>query len=402
MAAKNYPLGLQIGNAELDSRVERITQAIAEKEAQAAIFFNTTSIFYLSHFYFIATERPAALVVTREGKTTLFVPRLEEEHVGVVAHVGRAVSYPEYPSDLHPMLRFAALLKEMGLERAHFLSDAPGYASGWGYAGPALAEVLPQARFSAIPKLVEGHRVIKSQAEIALIRESCKWGNLAHELLQQYCAPGLSELEVEQQASQEATRAMFDTYGRLYRPLGPVAVYAGFRGQVGANAALPHAVTINARMQPGDVLVTGAYSAIGGYVSELERTMFVGEPGTEQRRLFDLMVLLQEVAFEAIRPGVPCSAVDQAVRAVYEREKLWPYWRHHVGHALGLLAHEAPFFDIGDTTLIEPGMVFSVEPGLYVPGLGGYRHSDTVLVTETGLEMLTYYPRDLESLIIPV
>jgi len=87
------------------------------------------------------------------------------------------------------------------------------------------------------------------------------------------------------------------------------------------------------------------------------------------------------------------------VSAFYEKHSLWDYWRHHTGHALGLLGHEAPFFDVADDTVIKPGMVFSVEPGLYVMGLGGFRHSDTILVTETGIEMLTYYPRDLESLI---
>lgn len=401
MSAKNYELRLRVSDAELDTRVARVVQAMAEKDAKAAIFFNTTSIFYLSHFYFIATERPIALLGSREGETTLFVPRLEVEHAEIVAHVGRVVAYPEYPGEVHPMRRLAELVQEEGLPGAHFLADAPGYASGWGYAGPPLAEVLPEARLTLVPKLIEGHRVIKSEAEVALIRESCKWANLAHELLQRYAAPGLSELEIELQASQEATLALFDTMGRLYRPIGPVGVYAGFRGQVGANAALPHAVTINARLKPGDVLVTGATSYIGGYLSELERTLFVGEPGPEQRRWFDLMVTLQDVAFEAIRPGAPCSTVDAKVREVYEKEDLWPNWRHHVGHALGLGIHEAPFFDIGDSTIIEPGMVFSVEPGLYVPGLGGYRHSDTVLVTEDGIEMLTHYPRDLESLIIP-
>jgi Xaa-Pro aminopeptidase len=90
------------------------------------------------------------------------------------------------------------------------------------------------------------------------------------------------------------------------------------------------------------------------------------------------------------------------VRAYYEQHDLTAYWRHHTGHAIGLRYHEGPFLDTGDETSIEPGMVFTVEPGIYVPGLGGFRHSDTVLVTEAGIEQLTYYPRDLEALTIPV
>ena len=90
------------------------------------------------------------------------------------------------------------------------------------------------------------------------------------------------------------------------------------------------------------------------------------------------------------------------MRAYYEQHDLMPYWKHHVGHAIGLRYHEGPFLDLGDPTIIQPGMVFTVEPGLYSKGVGGFRHSDTVVVTENGLESLTYYPRDLESLTLPV
>ena len=124
------------------------------------------------------------------------------------------------------------------------------------------------------------------------------------------------------------------------------------------------------------------------------------EPSAEQRTYFEHMLVLQEIAFEQLRPGVTCAGVDEAVRAYYEREGLTAFWRHHVGHSLGQRIHESPFLDVGDKTVLEPGMVLSVEPGLYVPGLGGFRHSDTVLITQTGMERLTAYPRDIGDLTI--
>ena len=129
--------------------------------------------------------------------------------------------------------------------------------------------------------------------------------------------------------------------------------------------------------------------------------MVIGNPDDRQRRCFDLMLGAQQAAFDAIRPGARCSDVDRAVTAYFEAHDLMPYWRHHTGHALGMGIHEAPFFDAGDDTTIVPGMVFSVEPGVYIPEYAGFRHSDTVLVTDGGMEMITYYPRVLEDLTMP-
>ncbi|HHK67046.1 MAG TPA: aminopeptidase P family protein, partial [Candidatus Acetothermia bacterium] len=187
-----------------------------------------------------------------------------------------------------------------------------------------------------------------------------------------------------------------------YRPVrgGAFPARAGFRGQIGARSAVPHAMTANAVLKEGDVLVTGAAAEVGGYLSELERTMILGGPTDEQARLFDLMVGAQDLAFSEIRPGRRCSDVDRAVRRYYEENGIVEYWRHHTGHSIGYGMHEAPFLDVGDETVIEPGMVLTVEPGVYVPGFAGFRHSDTILVTDDGIELLTDYPRDLEGLII--
>ena len=204
-------------------------------------------------------------------------------------------------------------------------------------------------------------------------------------------------------ASQEATLALYDTLGHLYAAQSTYGegASAGYRGQIGRNAAIPHTLSNNIVFQKGDMLVTGAGAPFFGYNSELERTMVIGEPSPSNAGMFDHMVAAQEVAFKAIRPGARCSDVDRAVRAYYERHDLMQYWKHHTGHAVGLRYHEGPFLDLGDHTEIRPGMVFTVEPGLYAAHLGGFRHSDTVVVTEDGIEQVTYYPRDLESLTIP-
>jgi Xaa-Pro aminopeptidase len=202
----------------------------------------------------------------------------------------------------------------------------------------------------------------------------------------------------------EANSIMLDTIGPIYKAQNPFSrgAGAGYRGQIGRNAAIPHALANNIEFQEGDVLVTGASAPMWGYNSELERTMIIGHPSDDQRRMFEHMLTLQDIALAAIEPGTPCAHIDRVVRNYYESQDLMAHWKHHVGHAIGLRYHEAPFLDIGDQTIIEPGMVFTVEPGLYVPELGGFRHSDTVAVTENRIEIMTYYPRDIESLTIPV
>jgi Xaa-Pro aminopeptidase len=286
----------------------------------------------------------------------------------------------------------------LGVKRAGV--DHDGYPVVAGYRPHPLSQELP---IEFVSPQIDAQMALKSEHELALIRESIYWGDVAHELLQCYTRPGLTESDVVGRACGEATERMRAARGGQYRQVnrwihGALAIY---RGQIGPNSALPHALTNDARFEAGFTLVTGAGADVYGYLSELERTMFIGEPNDEQRRYFGHMMNLQEIAFEAMVPGAPCSVVDVAVRAYYEREGLWETWRHHVGHSLGQRIHESPFLDIGDERLMEPGMVFSVEPGIYVPGLGGFRHSDTVLITDNGLEIMTYYPRELEDLVIP-
>lgn len=365
------------------------------------VLFDPTYVLYYSGFAFVPTERPIALVLAGDGTSTLVVPRLELEHAESRSALDRVEHYPEYPGDPRAEDVLARTLADLGVEGT-IGADQDGYPWILGYRGPTLSE-LTGATVARVADRIEAQLAIKSEAEVALIRESVRWGNLAHRLLQRYTRPGVTETEVSQRASDEATFAMLDAIGEIYRAQNPFAsgAHAGYRGQIGRNAAIPHALAGNLVFQKGDVLVTGAGAPVWGYLSELERTMFVGEPSAEQERLFRHMKALQETAFEAIRPGARCSDVDKAVRTYFAQHDLFAYWRHHTGHAIGLRYHEGPFLDSGDDTEIRPGMVFTVEPGLYSPELGGFRHSDTVLVTDEGIEILTYYPRDLASLVIP-
>jgi Xaa-Pro dipeptidase len=391
---------MKIQEAEYRERTSRLAAYAREQGLDGVALFDPTYVLYYVGFAFVPTERPMAFVLNADGTGGMLVPRLEREHAQANALVSEVADYPEYPGETHPSEALRSLLGKLGLERVG--ADHDGYPWVLGYRGPTLTELLGTTPMK-ITAFVEDQLAVKSQAEIELIRESAKWGNLAHMLLQRYTRPGLTEVEVSQRATNEATLAMLDAIGPIYRAQNPFSegAAAGYRGQIGRNAAIPHSLTANIVFRKGDVLVTGASAPVWGYLSELERTMVIGEPTAEQRVMFDHMVALQDTAFEAIKPGARCSDVDRAIRGYYDEHGLWDYWKHHVGHCIGLRYHEGPFLDIGDDTEIKPGMVFTVEPGLYAAGLGGFRHSDTVAVTDDGLEFLTYYPRDLDSLTLP-
>lgn len=393
---------MKITQIEYSERTQKLLNEIQARDLSGAVLFDSYYILYYTGFAFIPTERPMAFVLNAAGESSLFVPRLEVEHAQANAIVGRVDHYIEYPNTPHPLEVFGKVLQAMGI-KGGYAADQDGYPWIFGYRGPALSEIVGHSP-APIAGFVEDQMMIKSPGELALIRESVKWGHLAHVLLQRYTRVGVTETEASWRASTEAHRALLDTIGPLYRSLSlyEEGANAGYRGQIGRNAAIPHSLANNLVFQAGDVLVTGSNAPVWGYNSELERTLIVGPASDQQKRIFEHMLALQQTAFDNLHPGAKCCDIDRAVRAYFVKHELLPYWKHHTGHAIGLRYHEGPFLDQGDETLIRPGMVFTVEPGLYIPDLGGFRHSDTVVITEDGIDILTYYPRDLESLTIPI
>lgn len=395
---------LVIRQDEYEKRIEKVREELAKRKLDALYLTNGISFFYLTGYSYIATERPAALIIPLEGEITFMGPQLEKDHIPLKTSLVKNIyTYPDYPGQKHPMEFFAQFLRELGLADKRIGIDNMAGASGiFGYRGPPITERLPKTKFVNARDIVDNMRQVKSQAEIQLIRESVKWANLATTLLQEYVEPGRWDVEVSLAASYEASTIMKKTLGPHYVQnhwaLAPVL--ALFRGQVGEMSAIPHSIGTGRCIKEGDVLIGEAAAEIGGYCCELERTMIVGKPSEKQKKYFKVMVEAQDAALKAFKPGAKCSDVDKAAAKIFRKAGLTSLVRHHTGHGLGLEGHEPPWLDIGDETVLKPGMVFSCEPGIYEPKFAGFRHSDTVVITEDGAEVLTYYPRDLDSLTI--
>ncbi len=385
---------------ELAGRRARLLEHVRRAGLTGYVLFSADYIQYFTGFQFLSNERPVVYAESAGGESAIFVPEFEVERTRAEAAFERIESYPEYPGLEHPMLLLARVLADLGIERA-IGADGDGYPGILGYKGPALSAVTG-ASVAPLGDVIESMLAHKSASEIALIRESGRWCAHAHRLLQEYTRPGVTEAEASLRAGQETTLAMLAERGEVGGLSSSAGASAGYRGQIGLRSAWAHAVAHAIEFRAGDMLVTETSASVWGYNAELERGMVIGPPTDEQRRLFAHTVAAQEAAFAAIRPGATCADVDRAVMRYFEEHDLLPYWRQHTGHGIGLRNHEAPFLDLGDPTVLEPGMVFTVEPGLYDSALGGFRHSDTVVVTEDGMEKLTDYPSDIESLTLPL
>jgi len=395
----------RVPDAEFEDRLAAVRDRLGERDADAGVWFGATSIEYLTGFAHIQTERPVVLAVTEE-RIEITVPRLEAERVEPNPRIDAVHSYFDYPGS-DPIGTAAEMLDGMGVESV--LADAEGAPGVMGYEGPSLSEYVAVETQSWVDRM----RWAKSDAEVDLIRESARWANLAHRYLADHTEVGAHPATVSQRASMEGSRAMLDALGEEYavRTRGDGPVHAGYISA--EETALPHGHTPNQRLEEGDVLITGASANVDGYFSELERTMFVGEPSEEDEHYFEIMLEAQTIAIEALGPDVEIAYVDEVVWDYFEEQGVTDLARHHVGHNIGLGGHEPPYLDRGwaehceadatdvdaEDVTMEPGHVYTIEPGIYTDR-AGYRHSDTVAVTEDGVDRLTYFPRDLEGNVI--
>lgn len=387
---------LRIPESEHRRRRERLLEQAAADGYDGVVLFSALNIHYVSGMYHLPTERPTVLGISEAG-SEIVVPRLEKEHAERPEFLHDDVHvYFDYPQG-EPMQVVAEMCASLGIDEGAIAADSDGSPGRNGYEGPALSAVVDAD--VGVEDYVTPMRELKSESEISLIREASVWANLGHRILQEKIAVGRRPVTVAAEVEAEGTKVMLDTLGDRYEMMNWSAPMA-CKFTTGDVTVTPHSVNQANRIQEGDNIVTIVKPWVGGYTTELERTMVVGEPSQDQRDYFAIMQEGQEIAIDAIAPGVPYADVEDAVVSYFEEQGVQQHTQHHIGHNIGMEGHERPFLDYEYGGEIRPGELYTVEPGFYVEGIGGFRHSDTVLVTEDGVESLTYYPRDLESLTV--
>jgi len=369
------------------ARIGTLRTLLDARGLDAAVLQAPANIAYASGFQALIYSRPIYLVVT-SGRVELVVPGLEEEHAGHAAGVDAVTVYYEHPEKGTPGENapetLAALLRARGVRRAGL-----EYAS----APIALRERLERDGLTASdisPDLVR-MRLIKDPAEIALMRQAAALARIGVVATLEAAAPGRSQLAIESIGTNAILAAAPE--------LTPDATINLLQFTTsGPETSLPHLITTTRRLTRPDLVIHSRQVSVDGERAELERTFAIGAMDAETRRVFDVAEEAQLAAIDAIRPGVPMRDVDAAARRVIQAAGYGEYSIHRTGHGLGIEAHEAPYvrWDVDDP--MEEGMVVSIEPGIYVPGLRGARHSDTVVVTHDGHETITDAPRGAANL----
>ncbi|OQD55182.1 peptidase M24 family protein [Streptomyces phaeoluteigriseus] len=319
------------------------------------------------------TERLTLLVLTPETEPHLLVPALERPDAEAAPGAG-AVRVTDWRDGQDPYAAAAGLLRPHG---RYGVSD-----TAWALHLLGLQEALPLTAYRALTTALPMLRAVKDEHEIALLAAAGAAADATYEDLLAVRFAGRRETEVAADLA------------RLLREHGHSQVDFRVVGS-GPNGANPHHEAGERVIRDGDMVVLDLGGLKDGYGSETTRTVHVGPPTDEERRIHDLVRTAQQAAFEAVRPGVPCQEIDRVARALIADAGYGEYFVHRTGHGIGVTTHEPPYLVEGEAQPLVPGMCFSIEPGLYLPGRFGVRIEDIVTCTDEAGRRLNGTPHEL-------
>lgn len=330
---------------------------------------------YLCGYRAMPLERLTLLVIGQWGEPTLLVPELEEPRVDSLDGLFTVRTW----ADGQDMIAAAAS------EVRKAASPRPSVAVAdtmWAGVLLPLQAKLPHARWLVASQVTRRLRVRKSPREVELLRAAAVAIDSVVGSLPELAWVGRSEADIAAEVSALVTDAGHESVN--------FAIVAS-----GSNGASPHHDPGERRVAPGDAVVVDIGGRMQGYCSDITRVVCVGEPSAEVSRAWSALRSAQEAAVASVRPGVRAEEVDAVARDSLTSDGLGEYFIHRTGHGIGLDEHEAPYIVAGSAEVLEGGMCFSVEPGVYVPGKFGLRLEDIVCCTDSGVEPLNTLPHDL-------
>ena len=369
--------------SERTARVERARELMAQNKLQAIAITTGSSLTYYSAVRWWTSERFFALVLPVKGKAFFVCPAFEEGRAREQISAGPFGADAEvriWQENEDPYLRVAQGLSDQGIntgvlgieEKTQFV-----FSNG-------IALHLPAMQTASATPVTAGCRMIKSQHELDLMRLASRVSIMAYEAAYKALHDGMTQDEFSSLVETAHSKLGF---------------HGGADVQVGEHSAAPHGSIAPQKIKEGEIVLMDGGCTVEGYASDISRTFVLGKPSDKMKKIFDIVYRAQSAALSTARPGLPCEAVDAAARKVVIDAGYGPgfkYFTHRVGHGMGLDGHEWPYLVPGNVTPLQTDMVFSDEPGIYIPGEFGVRIEDDMHITADGAELLTPRSSSLE------
>lgn len=362
----------------MTERVDRLNAAIVRDGLGAVALMPGANLHYLAGLAMSTSERLTLAFFPHTGQPSMVLPLLETGRVEATAVVPLRL-YP-WTDEEGADAALARCLGDLGLD---------GVTLGVEYTAMRVQELraieaaAPGLRDVDATTLLAGLRMVKDAEELRLMREAVRIVEAGLHAAMAHIRPGITEI------------ALADAWEQAIREAGAEGLSFAPCVAAGPNSANPHHNNSDRPLQAGDLVVMDGGAFYGGYCSDITRTFAVGEPSPEARAVYEAVLAANAAGRAASRPGASGAAIDAAARSVIEEAGYGEFFPHRTGHGLGLEIHEPPYIVAGNDAPLPLGATFTVEPGVYIAGVGGVRIEDDVVLTAEGAESLTSFPREL-------
>jgi Xaa-Pro dipeptidase len=351
------------------SRFDKLSASLSTFGLDAVILNPGSTLTYLTGLHFHLMERPVVLIFAAGQNPAIVLPELEMQKVNGLAIT--PFPYEENPAEWDATFRGA--IQSLGLDGKKIgVEPRQLRLLEFQYVKTA----APEAEFPDASSALAVLRLRKDQAEVQKMRRAVQIAQSALEATIPLIKIGMTEKEL----SAELVVQLNGSEPEM--PFSPIV-------SAGPNSANPHASPTDRKLQRGDLLVVDWGAAFDGYISDLTRTFAVGDVDAEYARIHKIVQESNAAGRAAAKPGVPCAEVDKAARAVIETAGYGQFFTHRTGHGIGMEGHEEPYMRGDNMQILEPGMAFTVEPGIYLPNRNGVRIEDNVVITESGADVLS-------------
>ena len=341
------------------------------------------SLIYLTGLHFHLSERPVVVFFIPGMKPTIVLPELESEKLKHLPFDIQSFPYGEDPSSWSAVFKVAANSANLGGKLLGIEPRQLRYLEHH-----LLSEAAPSTQFITAESSLANLRMTKDPGELSAIRTAVTIAENALLATLPQIKVGITELELASELMLQLFRAGCDPD----MPFSPIV-------SGGQNSANPHATPSARQLTPGDLLVIDWGASHDGYISDITRTFSIGTMQPEFKKISLIVLQANQAGRDTAKPGVTASQVDQAARTAISSAGYAKYFTHRTGHGIGMEAHEDPYIRSGNPLVLQPGMTFTIEPGIYLPGRNGVRIEDDVAILPDGLECLTSLPREVRQLV---